>query len=178
MNAETVIAEYAPGRSGAVRLVLYRNRLVREEGGATEVAALAHIAAVRVVYDRSPVAAAWAWACLALAAMLALVTRPAQSGLASAIARLGEPARQESFDAALLNLFHGLQAAASLLPAAAIAIAALALLLGVVYWRGRTTFTVWYGPAERSCQVAGRDARLQDMAGAVAQRISAIHRGN
>lgn len=171
MSFETSLAEIEI--RGGDRLTLFENRLVLARAGALESVALAHLASVRVAFERDPLKLNWALGLLVLAAALAAVSLPLQRWIAGAVAKFGDPARPESLDSVLHGVFNALGALASLLPALAAAAAAGAVALLAFFWIGRTTLTLAFAATERVCAARGRDHRLFEFAEALGERVAA-----
>jgi len=165
--------EFRTGAQRGARLTLYGNRLVHQGGDAMEAVPLAHLAAVRVAFEREPRKLNWAVSLLLAALILVALSGPLQGWLAAAAAKVGEPARRESLDALLLGALHVLGGIASLLPALAAALAAAAAALLAFFWLGLTVVTLAFAATERHYSVRGRDRLLLDFAQTVAEQLAA-----
>ncbi len=178
MTPETPIAEFeiSSGAQRGSRLTLYANRLAHQGGDSMEAVPLAQLAAVGVAFERDPRKLNWAIGLLLAALVLAAISGPLQSWIASVASKVGDPARRESLDAMLSGVFNVLAGLASLLPgiAAALAVAATALL--VFFWLGATVLTLAFAATERSYAVRGRNRLLIDFAHVVAEQLA--RRGN
>lgn len=174
MSADMLQAEFE-FRSGArrgSRLTLYPNRIVHWGGNAMETVPLAHLASVRVAFEREPRQLNWGIALLVIAALLLAVSAPLQDWTAAAAARIGEHARRESLDAVLQSVFMALGALARALPFAAGALAAVALALGVLFVLGSTRLTLSFAASERNFAVLGRNQPLLEFAEALSGRLA------
>ena len=158
---------------GGMRLTLFANRLVLQGADAMESVPLAHLASVRVAFERDLRKLNWAVALLVAAAALASISTPLQRWIAGAVAKFGDPARPESLDSVLHGVFNALGALASLLPATAAALVAGAVALLVFFWLGRTTLTLAFAATQRACQSRGRDGHLFEFAEALSERLAA-----
>ena len=175
MTFDSSLAEFEinSGAQRGSRLTLYANRLVHQGGDSMETVPLARLAAVRVAFGRDPRKLNWAVALLAVALMLAAVSGPLQSWIATAAAKVGDPARRESLDAVLLGVFNALGGFASILPGLAAALAAAAVALLFFFWLGVTTLTLNFAAVERDYTVRGRNQFLFDFCEALAGRLAA-----
>ncbi len=171
MSSETSLAEIEI--RGGIRLTLFENRLVLTGADAVESVALAHLASVRVAFERDPLKLNWALVLLVFAGAFAASSSPLQRWIAGAVAKFGDPVRPESLDAVLHGVFNALAALASLVPALAAALAAGAIALLAFFWIGRTTLTLAFAATERACPVRGRDRRLFEFAEALGERLAA-----
>jgi len=155
------------------RLALYANRLVLHGADAMESVPLAHLASVRVAFQRDPGKLNWAIGLLVLALLLAVASPPLQ-GVATALAAgIREHAGRESLDALLLSAVSALHAFARLLQPLAAVLAGLAAALLVVFWLGHTTLTLSFAAAERAYGMRGRNSLLFQFAEAVAEQLAA-----
>ncbi len=182
MNLDTPLAEFE-FRSGLHRgsaLTLYPNRIVHRGGDAAESVPLAHLAAVRIAFEREPAKLGWAIAIAAAALLLAALAGPLQSFAAAAAAEVGTHARPQSpgggVAALLLESFRLLGAAAALLPALAALLGAWAALLAAAYAFGVTTLTLTLAAVERAFPVRGRSRALFDFADALSRELARVAR--
>ena len=155
------------------RLTLYANRLERQGADAMESVSLAHLASVRVAFERDPGKLVWAVLLVVGALALAAIAGPLQRWIAAAAVKFGDPGRSESLDALLHGVFNALGSLANLLPAIALLLAAGAVLLLVFFWLGTTTLTLAFAATERAHAVRGRDRRLVEFAELVCDRLAA-----
>jgi hypothetical protein len=159
------------------RLALYTNRLVLHGADLMESVPLAHLASVRVAFERDPRKLNWAVGLLVLALLLAAASGPLQS-LATALASgVKEQAGRESLDAMLLSSTSALHGLARLLAPLAAALTALAAALLVFFWLGHTTLTLSFAAVERAFPVRGRNPLLVQFAEAVADQMAASRGG-
>ena len=165
--------EFASGSARGSRLTLYACRLVHRGGDSTEIVPLAHLAAVRVAFERDARKLNWAVILLLVALPLALVSSPLHGWMAEAAAKVGEHSRNESVDAMALAVYGMLAFVARLcLPLAGLfAVGAIALL--VFFWLGLTTLTLSFAAVERNYSVHGRNPLLVEFADLVAERLAA-----
>jgi hypothetical protein len=175
VSLDSPLAEFEIG-SGAQRgsrLTLYANRLVHHGGDSMEVVPLAQLAAVRVAFERDSTKMNWAVVLLVVALFFAVISGPLQGWIASAAAKVGDPARRESLDAVMLAIFNALGGFASILPGLAAALAAAAVVLLLFFWLGVTTLTLSFAAVERVHPVRGRNRYLVEFAQTVAERLAA-----
>ena len=175
MSLDSLLAEFEIG-SGVLsgsRLTLYANRLVLHGGDAMETVPLAHLASVRVAFERDPRKLNWAVAMLVVALILAMVSGPLQGWIAALAASVKEHAGRESLEAVLLASFSALGGLARLLSPLAVALAAAAVALLVFFWLGLTTLTLSFAAVERAFPVRGRNIFLVQFAEAVAAQLAA-----
>jgi hypothetical protein len=161
--------------SGA-RLALYTNRLVLTGADAMESMPLAHLASVRVAFERDPRKLNWAVGLLVLALVLAVVSGPLHSWMADLAAKVPGGGR-ESLEAVLVAVFGALGQLARLLFPAALVLAAGALALLVFFWLGTTALTLSVAATERTFPVRGRNPLLVQFAEAVADQLAAPRSG-
>lgn len=164
-------------RSGALRgsqLMLYPRYLLHRSDTHLETVPLARITALRVAFEREPQRLGWGIALVVLALILLAISGP--------IGRVAHDAAQEMMASgqgvarALYGLFRFIEVIAALLPAIALAAALGGAALGVLGWRGSTTFTLVLGGTEREYCVRGRDTLLLDFAEMAAERLMASAR--
>ena len=134
---------------------------------------LAHLASVRIAFERDARKLNWAVVLLLVALPLALLSAPLHVWLAEAATKVGEHSRNESVDAMLVTVFGVLAGLARLLLPLAGLLAAGALALLVTFWLGLTTLTLSFAAVERSYPVRGRNRFLTEFAEAVAERLAA-----
>lgn len=153
-------AEFELG--GGARLKLYSNRLVHEGGLAlVEIIPYAHLASVRVAFERDARKLNWAIGLALAAAALAALARPAAGWFGGLAAKMGDGSHLESV---LLTVFNALVALARMLPTVAAALGAIAVVLAALFVIGRTTFTLAFAATERSFSKLGRNRRLIEFA--------------
>ena len=153
-------AEFELG--GGARLKLYSNRLVHEGGVAhVEIIPYAHLASVRVAFERDPRKLRWAVGLGVLASVLWAIAGPLGRWFAGFASKMTDGSQLE---AVLLTVFNALVALARMLPLIALAIGALALALAAFFVIGRTTFTLAFAATERAFSKLGRNRRLIEFA--------------
>ena len=177
MSAGELLTEYefSSGAQRGARLALYADRLVLHGADVLETVPLAHLASVRVAFERDPAKLNWAIGLSLAALALALLSGPLQAWMQ----HLSEEARKggsESLGAILIAAFGAIQHLARLfVPVAAALFAGSAALL-FVFWFGRTALTLAFAATERVCAVRGRNPLLFQFADSVADQLAA--RGN
>lgn len=174
MSGEALLSEVGLADGG--RLALYPGRLVHIGRTRSETFALAHLAAVRIAFDREPRKLGGAIAFAAAALLLALAGPAVAAWARGLAAASAAPGRSEALDALLASVFSALASIAAAMPAAAAALLATGVALAALWWYGRTTLTLAIGAAERSFSARGRDAALTAFAEAVAERVAELGR--
>jgi len=175
MSTDQPHAEYQV-TSGPLRgssLMLYANRFVQEGADALEVVPLAHLASVRVTFERDARKLNWAIVLLLLALFLATVSGPLRSWMLELAGKVAANAGRESIEAVLLAAFNALAQLARLLFPLALLLGAGALALLAFFWLGQTALTLAFAATERVCVVRGRDLRLFDFAEALHELLAA-----
>jgi len=152
--------------------MLYANRLVQEGGDAMEVVPLAHLASVRVAFERDARKLNWAIVLLLVALVFATASGPLRSWMLELAGKVATNAGREGLEAVLLAAFNALAQFARLLFPIAVMLGAGALALLVFFWLGQTSLTLAFAATERVCVVRGRDLRLFDFAEAVADQLA------
>jgi hypothetical protein len=176
--SEKLVTEYEVrgGAQRGTRLVLYGDRLVLQSDSAMEVLPLARLASIRIAFERNPARLTWAIVLLLVAALLWAVSGPLQEWSAAAVARVGDSARRESFDAVLVTVYAVIGGVARALPFIAGALALGGAALAVLYWLGRTTLLLTFAATEREISVLGRDQDLAHFADTLATQLVAAGR--
>jgi hypothetical protein len=162
--------------SGA-RLALYTNRVMLHGPDAMESVPLAHLASVRVAFERDPHKLNWAVGLLVLALILASASGPLHAWMSELAAKVAASAGRESLEAVLVAAFTALAHLARLLFPIAMMMAAGVVALLVFFWLGRTTLTLSFAAAERAFPVRGRSPLLVQFAEAVADQLAAPRSG-
>jgi hypothetical protein len=160
--------------SGVARRALHA---VRQPPGAgwrrrAETIPLAHLASVRVAFERDARKLNWAIGLLALALVFAVVSGPLQAWMMDLSAKVGASAGRESLEAVLVAAFGAFAKLARLLFPLALVLAAGATALLVFFWLGQTTLTLAFAATERVCAVRGRDPQLADFADLLGERLA------
>ena len=171
MSPDQIISDYEV--AGGTHLTLYANRMELHGGDALEIVPLAHLASVRVAFEREPRKLSWALGLLIAALVLASISGPLQSWMADLVAKVGAGGGRESLDSVLVAGFTAFGSLARLLSPVASVLAAAAVALLVLFWLGRTTLTLAFAATERSCTVRGRDSRLVEFAELVGEQLAA-----
>ena len=155
---------------GGARLRLYGNRLVHEGSGAlVEIIPYAHLASVRVAFERDGRKLNWAIGLALVAIVLAAVSGPLQHWFATlAAARTNDG----SIESALLAVLNALAALARILPAVAAVLGLFAVALGALFVIGRTTLTLAFAATERAFGTFGRNRRLIEFAEILGERLA------
>lgn len=174
MSFDQPIAGYdvASGEQRGARFALYANRLVFTGADAMETVPLAHLASVRVAFERDARKRNWAIALLLAALVLAALSGPLASWMQALQARVSASGTGESLESVLLACFSAIGHLARLFVPVAWVLAAGALALLVFFWLGRTTLTLAFAATERVCAVRGRDRRLEDFAELLGERLA------
>ncbi len=137
-----------------------------------EAVPLAHLAAVRVAFERDARKLNWAIGLLLAALFFAAISGPLRGWIAASAAKVGDPARRESLDAMLSGVLNVLAGLASLLPGVALALAVAAAALIGFFWFGATVLTLAFAATERNYVVRGRNRMLIDFAHVVAEQLA------
>jgi len=174
VSADQPIADYdvAGGAQRGARFTLYANRLVLAGPNVMETVPLAHLASVRITFERDARKLAWAIALVLLALALGALSAPLDGFMRALQAKVSAGGTGESLEAVLAACFSAAAHLARLFVPAAWLLAALAALLLAFYALGRSTLTLAFAATERACSVRGRDRRLQDFAELVSERLS------
>jgi len=156
------------------RLALHTNRLVLHGADAMEAVPLAHLASVRVAFERDPRKLNWAVGLLVFALLLAAASAPLQSMATALASGIREHAGRESLDAVLVTSASALLAFARMFSPLAWAMTAIAAALLVFFWLGVTTLTLSFAATERMFPMRGRNPLLVQFAEAVAEQLAAL----
>jgi hypothetical protein len=170
-----LLTEFDFGSGG--RLTLYTNRLMLHGADALESIPLAHLASVRVAFERDPRKLNWAVGLLVVALILALVSRPLQAWMLDLAAKVAASGGRESLETALFSIFTALGHLARLLFPFAMLLIAGAVALLAFFWLGLTTLTLSFAAAERAFPARGRNPLLFQFGEAVAEQLSAPRAG-
>jgi uncharacterized Tic20 family protein len=175
MSLDQALAAYdiASGARRGARFTLYANRLVLAGGDATETIPLAHLASVRVAFERDARKLNGGIALLLLALVFAALSGPLQAWMAELASKVAASAGRESLEAVLFAAFGAIGQLARLLMPLAVMLAAAAIALLFFFWLGQTTLTLAFAATERACAVRGRDPRLVDFADLLGERLAA-----
>ncbi len=175
MTQGDILTEFDFGSGG--RLALYTDRVMLHGPDAMESVPLAHLASVRVAFERDARKLTWAVGLLVFALFLAMVSGPLQGFTAELASGIREQAGRETLDAALKSAASALQAFARMLAPLAVVLTVLAAALLVFFWLGLTTLTLSFAAAERAFPVRGRNPLLVQFAEAVAEQLTAPRSG-
>jgi hypothetical protein len=171
LNADTFIAEFELARGE--RLALYAGRLVHQGSDTVETVPLAHLASVRVAFERDARQLNGAIILLVVALILALSSGPLHGAVLSLAAGVKEHGGRESLEAVLLACFEMLAGLARLMAPLAAALAAIAVALLALFAFGRTTLTLAFAATERAWPVRGRNRPLMEFAERVGDQLAA-----
>jgi hypothetical protein len=163
---------FASGAQRDARLALYADRLVLHGADAMETVPLAHLASVRVAFERDPRKLNWAVGLSLAALALAAMSGPLQAWMQALSAEVRKGGA-ESLEALLLASFGAIQHLARLFVPVALALFAGAAALVFLFWLGRTTLTLAYAATERDFRVRGRNLLLFQFADSVAEQLAA-----
>ena len=174
MTQGDLLTEFDFGSGG--RLALYTDRVVLHGADAMETVPLAHLASVRVAFERDPHKLNWAVGLLVLALILASASGPLQSWIQ---ALSGEVAKggAEFLKELLLAAFGAIQHLARLFVPVALALFAGAAALLFFFWLGQTRLTLAFAAAARTFPVRGRNPLLFQFADSVAEQLAAPRSG-
>jgi hypothetical protein len=164
--------DIASGEQRGARFTLYANRLTLVGGETLETIPLAHIASVRVAFERDARKLNWAIGLSLLALVLALLSGPLQSWMQALAAKVAASGGG-SLESVLLACFNALAALARLFMPLALLLFAAAAALVFFFWLGQTTLRLSFAATERVCAVRGRDRQLVEFAELLGERLAA-----
>lgn len=170
MNSDSPQAEVEI--RGGARLTLFANRLVIAGGDSTEIVPLAHLASVRVAFERDARKLNWAIALLVAALVLAALSGPLASWMTALTGKLTAAPEREGLESVLIAAFSAIGALARLMMPVAVLLAGGALALAAFFWIGHTKLTLSFAAAERACAARGRDPQLADFAHQLGERLA------
>lgn len=175
MSLDQPLAGYdvTGGAQRGGRFTLYPNRLVFTGADTMETMPLAHLASVRVAFERDARKLTWAIALLLAALVLGAISGPLASWMQALQAKVSSSGTGESLESVLVACFSAIGHLARLFAPAAWLLAAGAAALLFFFWLGRTTLTLAFAATERVCAVRGRDPRLVDFADLLGERLAA-----
>jgi len=173
LDQQIAAFEIASGPQRGARFTLYANRLVLAGNDAVETIPLAHLASVRVAFERDMRKLNWAIGMLALALVFAVVSGPLQSWMIDLGSKVAASAGRESLEGVLIAVFGAVRVFARLLFPTALLLGAGAVALLVYFWLGQTALTLAFAATERVCAVRGRDPQLVDFADLLGERLAA-----
>jgi len=153
------------------RLKLYSDGLVHEGGLATvEILPYAHLASVRVAFERDMRKLKWAIGLGVAAAVLAALSGPMQNVISKLIAHAAGGGSQ--FEPVLIATLNAVGAFARLLPTIALVLGAIGIAFAVVFGVGRTNFTLAFAATERSFSKLGRNRQLIEFVEILGARLA------
>jgi hypothetical protein len=164
--------EFASGAQRGARLALYADRLVLHDADAMETVPLAHLASVRVAFERDPRKLNWAIGLSLAALVLAAMSGPLQAWM-QALSGEVRKGGAESLEAVLLASFGAIQHLARLFVPVALALFAGAAALLFYFVLGQTALTLAVAATERAFLVRGRNRLLFQFADSVADQLAA-----
>jgi len=167
-----LLTEFDFGSGG--RLALYTNRLVLHGADAMEAVPLAHLASVRVAFERDPRKLNWAIGLSVLALVLAMLSGPLQSWMQGLGAGVAASGGEDSLKSVLIACFNALAALARLFKPLAFLLFCGVAALGFFFWLGLTTLTLSFAATERAFPVRGRNPLLVQFAESVAEQLAAL----
>ena len=175
MSLDQPLAGYdiGSGTQRGARFTLYANRLVLAGGEMTETVPLAHLASVRVAFERDGRKLNWAIGLSVLALVLALLSGPLQSWMQALTASITASGGDESMKAGVVTAFGAIRQLARLFMPAALLLFIGAAALCFFFWLGQTTLRLAFAATERVCAVRGRDRQLVDFAELLGERLAA-----
>ena len=175
MSVDPPVASYdvASGALRGARLQLYANRLVLGGANVTETVPLAHLASVRIAFERDARKLGWAVGLLLAALVLGALSAPLAAWMQALQAKVSASSTGESLESVLLSSFSAIGHLARLFVPLAWLLGAGAGALLFFYWLGRTSLTLAFAATERVCAVLGRDARLTDFAELLGDQLAA-----
>jgi hypothetical protein len=165
--------DIASGEQRGARFSLYPNRLVLAGAQSMETIPLAHLASVRVAFERDARKLNWAIGLAIAALILALLSGPLQSGMQALAASSAAGGGDDSIKSVLLASFNAAAALARLLKPLAFLLFCGTVALGFFFWLGQTTLRLAFAATERVVAVRGRDRQLQDFAELLGERLAA-----
>lgn len=171
MTEGDLLTEFDFGSGG--RLALYTNRLVLHGADAIESVPLAHLASVRVAFERDARKLNWAIGLSLAALVLAAMSGPLQAWMQALSGEVAKRGAGESLEAALLASFGAIQHLARLFVPVALALFAGAAALLFFFWLGQTILTLAFAATERAFPVRGRNPLLFQFADSVAEQLAA-----
>lgn len=164
-------------RSGPLRgssLALSADALMHRGRSRLETVPLPAIAAVRIAFERDIHKIGWAIILLIVAYAVSAASTPL-AGLAESLAtrvRGDGAASVQDIASIMIATFHGLGAAARMLPSFAKLIGAFGVVMLAIGLWGQTTLTLTLSAIERHYVVRGRNRRLFDFAEVLSERIA------
>lgn len=160
---------------GGGHLTLYRSCLVDRTPSHFETLPLANVVAVRVSFERDQRKLGWGVVLVVMALVMFAISGPLGTSAEKAATEMAGAGTQ-GVAFALQLLFRFFAAAASLLPAIALASVLGGVALGVFGWRGNTVLTVSLAGTERVYDSRGQSKLLIDFAELVGERLMSLER--
>jgi hypothetical protein len=165
--------DVASGEQRGTRFTLYPNRLTLVGGEMLETIPLAHLASVRVAFERDARKLNWAIGLFIVALILAALSGPLQAWMHALAESAQKGSGDESIKSALLGSFQAIRQLARLFMPVALLMFAGAAALAFFFWLGQTTLRLSFAATERVCAVRGRDRQLVDFADLLGERLAA-----
>jgi hypothetical protein len=166
--------DFRSGPSRGSSLSLGPETLMHRGRSQLETVPLQAISAVRIAFERDAHKIGWAIVLLIVAYAVSSVSAPL-AGLAESLAtrvRGDGAASVQDIASIMIATFHGLSAAARMLPTFAKLIAAIGVVVLAIGLWGQTTLTLTLSAIERHYVVRGRNRRLFDFAEVLSDRIA------
>ncbi|MCC6212578.1 MAG: hypothetical protein IT513_16190 [Burkholderiales bacterium] len=164
--------DFASGARRGARLALYADRLVLHGDDAMETVPLAHLASVRVAFERDARKLNWAIGLALAALILAGTSGPLQAWMQARAVEV-KKGGAEWLQEVLLASFEAIQHLARLFVPVALALFAGAVGLLFFFWLGQTTLTLSFAATERVFSVRGRNRLLFQFGDSVAEQLAA-----
>jgi hypothetical protein len=164
--------DVASGEQRGARFTLYANRLTLVGAEALETIPLAHLASVRVAFERDARKLNWAIGLSVLALVLAALSGPLQSWM-QALAAGVPPGTGDSLASVLNACFNAISALARLFRPIAFLLFGGAVALAFFFWLGQTVLRLAFAATERVVAVRGRDRQLVEFAELLGERLAA-----
>lgn len=174
MSLEQPIASYdiASGAQRGVHFTLYGNRLVLTGADAMETVPLAHLASVRVAFERDAHKLHWAIGLFVVATILIALSGPLQAWMQALTESAQRGSSDDSIKSVLLASFEAIRQFARLFTPVALLLFAGTAALVFFFWLGHTTLTLAFAATERVCAVRGRNRQLMDFADLLGEQLA------
>jgi cation transport ATPase len=160
------------GEQRGARFSLYPNRLVLAGAESMETIPLAHLASVRVAFERDARKLNWAIGLALVALVLALLSSPLQAWMQALANSAGAGGADDSLRGVLVAVFNAIGKFARLFVPTALVCFGVAAALVFFFWLGQTTLRLAFAATERAVAVRGRDRQLVDFAELLGERLA------
>jgi hypothetical protein len=151
------------------QLMLFPNRVVHDGGGLLELVPLAHLASVRVAFERDQRMLNRAGVLFVIAFFLLLISGPLLNWSVGTAAQI---VGNDSLQSVLRTSLGALAGFARLLPWIAALLAAGGAALAAIFVIGATVLTLSFGAAERSFAMRGRNRPLVEFAEVIGEHLA------